>query len=358
MGIARGLADQAADSVAAGADLYVTAERLGRTVPVPLSAAEALRAMPGVTGVAPRIVSPLRMGAQRVPAVLVGMPAETFPTASGALEGRLPAAPGRNELVVGAQLARRLALTVGGVIPPFYRNEDGERVSTIVGVFRADVPIWGANVLLTDFETASRIGGLKGMASGLLVSCRPEYRDAVRNAIVTLPSLGPADAAGPLRPRVMARDEVAAVLPEGLLRREGVMSLHFVVAFAVAILSVLVTSGVGLAERRRETGLLKALGWQTDEVLLRGAAESLVLAALGASISVLIAWTWLAVFNGWAIAGVFLSGGDVSPGFAVPFRLTPEPVLVGTAVAFAVTMVGTLISTWRAATAEPVEAMR
>ena len=49
---------------------------------------------------------------------------------------------------------------------------------------------------------------------------------------------------------------------------------------------------------------------------------------------------------------------DGTPGFAIPFRLAPEPVLLAYVLSFVVTATGTLLSTWRAATAPPMEAMR
>jgi ABC-type antimicrobial peptide transport system permease subunit len=62
--------------------------------------------------------------------------------------------------------------------------------------------------------------------------------------------------------------------------------------------------------------------------------------------------------NGYWIAGLFLAGADVSPAFAVPSRLAPVPALLAFVLSFAIVMTGTLYSTWRAATATPLEAMR
>jgi hypothetical protein len=358
VGVARGLADQALESVTAGADLYVSGLRFGREAPVPLSAVETVRAVPGVTDVVPRIVAAIRIGKEHESAVLVGLPAGRYPAGVECVDGRLPAEGAANELAFGPQIARRLGLTVGSAIPPFYRNDEGERVSTVVGVLRRDCPVWAANVVIADFDTAARICAQHGLASGLLVSCRPEYADAVRDTISRLDSLAPKDETGPLRARVVTREDAAAFVPAGVLHREGVFNLHFVLAFAAAIPLVLVTSGVGLAERRRETGVLKALGWQTDEILLRGFAESLALAAAGAALSVIVAYAWLVAFNGRGIAGIYLGGADATPGFVVPFRLTPEPTIVAAALAFVVMTTGTLLSTWRAAVASPMEAMK
>jgi ABC-type antimicrobial peptide transport system permease subunit len=131
-----------------------------------------------------------------------------------------------------------------------------------------------------------------------------------------------------------------------------------VLAFAVGILVLLVTSGLGLAERRREIGILKATGWQTDEVLLRGAVESLCLALAGACIALLLAWVWLRVFNGYGVAGYFIDGSGASPDFRVPFRLAPIPVLLAFVLSLVIVLTGTLWSSWRAATTAPREAMR
>jgi ABC-type lipoprotein release transport system permease subunit len=360
-GLLRGLRDQAEASIRSGADLYVTGERLGRGVPLPTRAAEAVAAIPGVTSVVPRIVGEVRLGAAGVSAVLVGMPADALPASTEVVDGRLFSSGVEGELVVGSQLARRLGLRPGSKVPPFYANEAGERVSTVVGVFSSDLPVWEANLVLCSFESAERVFAQRGLASSLLVWCRPGYATSVGAAVRRRGSLGaPEDDRehGPIRPLVTTREDLEAMLPRGLLHREGVFHLHFVLLFAVGIPLVLLTTGVGLAERRRETGLLKATGWQTDEVLLRALAESLLLAAGGASLAVLLAALWLGPLGGFGIAGTFLSGVDAVPGVRVPFRLTPVPALLAFSLSLAVVLTGTIGSSWRAASAPPAEALR
>src|SRR5262249_26260871 len=151
------------------------------------------------------------------------------------------------------------------------------------------------------------------------------------------------------------REDLLALLRRGPAQRSGVFSLHFLLAFVVGILVLLVTSGFGLSERRREIGILKATGWQTDEVLLRGLVESLAVSLAGACVALLLAWVWLRAFNGYGVAGFFLPGVGVSPDFRVPYRLTPVPALLAFVLAFTVVLTGTLYSSWRAATTPPRE---
>jgi ABC-type lipoprotein release transport system permease subunit len=352
LAISQGIEAEAEASIRFGADLYVSGEEFGRAAPMPLAALDAVRQLDGVTKVVPRIVGSIALGRESEPAVVVGLPVAEFPETVRCIAGRLPR-PGRpNELVIGTELARRLNLEVGSRIPPFYHNDQGESVSVVVGVFEADAPLWQARLILTPFETAAALFNESGRATDLLVSCRPGYAEQLRSNIERSLILGRT------KPRVTSRDDLNALLPRDMLHREGIFNLHFVLVFVVGILVVLVTAGVGLAERRREIGILKATGWQTDEVLLRGLVESFLLSLAGASLALVLAGLWLKVFNGYWIAGLFLTGADAWPAFTVPCRLAPVPALLAFVLSFAIVASGTLYSTWRTATATPLEAMR
>jgi ABC-type lipoprotein release transport system permease subunit len=357
LGLSKGIEQEAEVSVQSGADLYVGGSRFGRPAPVPLSALPGISRLEGVTDVVPRIVGALVLGKDNESVVLLGLPADKLPAAVTCVEGRLCQPSNLHELVVGSELARRLKLRVGSYLPPFYRNRQGERLAEVVGVFRSDAPLWQANLILTTFDSAAAIFDQPGLATDFLVYCRPGYENAIRAQILQRVTFALAGE-GNVLPRVTGRDELQASLPAGLLHREGIFNLHFLLAFIMGIVVVLVTSGVGLAERRREVGILKATGWQTDQVLLRSLVESFVLSLTGAALSILLAFGWLRGLNGYAIASVFLAGVDTVPGFSVPFRLTPVPCLLGFVLAFLVVMTGSLYSTWRAAVVPPCEAMR
>lgn len=358
LSISRGVLDQARDAVRLGPDLLVQGERLGRPAPVPLDAVAAVSAIPGVREVVPRIVGEIRLGRESLPAVLVGLPLDGLPAGTALIEGRLPAPDAPQELLVGAALARRLSLGVGAKIPPFYRNEAGERVSTVVGVFRSDLPLWSGSLVLGSLDTASAVFATRGLASSLLVSVDPARAEDVRRAIGRMPTLGAADGHGPVRARVVSREDAAVWLPDQVHRREGVFTLHWLLAFAVGLPLLLVTTGAGLEERRRETALLKALGWRTDDVLLRALCESLLLAVAAASLAVLLSALWLGPLRAAGVGAVFLPGVDADPGVDVPHRLAPVPVLLAFALALVLVTVGSLASTWRVASVPPAEALR
>lgn len=359
LGLSQGLQVEAEASARFGADLYVTGRRFGRPVPLPLGALPQIRRIEGVIEVVPRIVGEVALGREQVRAVLVGLPLERCAAWGDCIEGELPQTRSLNELVIGTSLARKLNLKIGDTLPPFYRNDrEGSHLSRVVGIFKADAPLWQANLILTTFETAAHIFDQRDCATDVLVWCRPDSEASIGRAIEQDLSFADPDGNGAIHAAVTARQDLLALLPRGLLHREGVFNLHFLLAFVIGILVLLATSDIGRGERRREIGILKATGWQTDEILLRGLVESGALSLAGACVSLLLAWVWLRLGNGYGIAALFLSGAEMAPSFRVPFRMTPVPVVLAFVLAFAVVLIGTLYSCWRAAVTPPFEAMR
>lgn len=358
IGLAKGIEQEAAASLQAGGDLYVSGSQFGRNVPLPVSLAAQIRDLEGVVDVFPRIVGRLVLGRELVEVVVVGVPASRFPEPISCIDGRLPRAGELNEFVVGSELATHLKLEVGALLPPFYRNPRGEHVSRIVGIFESDVSLWQSQLMFCTFETAEEIFNQRGLATDVVVHSRTGYVDNVLSSIRRQISVPASDSENAMQIAVTSRGELGALLAGGQFHREGIFNLHFLLVFVIGILVILVTTGFGLPERRREIGILKATGWQTDEVLLRSLVESLLLSVGSAAISILAAFVWLRLLNGYWIAGIFIPGVAAAPSFPVPFRLTPVPAVLAFVIAFTLTTTGSLWSSWRTAIVPPDEAMR
>lgn len=358
LGIAAGLARDAAVSLDAGADLYVTGRQFGRSVPMPLAAIQQIRQVPGVTAVVPRIVAPIALGREHHRAVVVGLAPEHMPHEAECVAGRLFRPGDMQELVVGSGLAARLKLEIGSYLPPFYHNRAGERVSQVVGIFSPDAPVWQANLVFTSLQTAAAIFDQPRMVTEALVYCRPGESERVAGRIRQKVEWQSADGAMRIGASVSDQAELGALCREAAAHRDGIFHLHCILACSVGILAVLVTSGYGSTERTREVGILKAIGWQTDEVMLRSASESMLLSLAGAAVSVWTAWLWLRMFNGYGIAGLFLPGLQRGEPVHVPFLLVPVPLLLAFLLAWVVVTSGSLYTTWRTAIAPPAAAMR
>lgn len=355
-GLAQGV-EAEAEAAAAGPELYVRGTQFGRTVPLPLAAAEKLRHIPDVERVTPRIVGEIDLGKERHSCVLVGLPVDRFPSWAECVEGKLPADGSVHQLVVGRPLAKKLGLSIGSRLPPFYRNNHlGERLSEVVGIFEPTAPLWQANLVLTTFDAAAAIFDQPNLATDFLVDCHAAAAAEVGHRIERLSF--PGASGGTVHCRVVSAAELRATLPQAARLREGAFNAFFAFAAVVAILVLIASSGVGLHERRREIGILKATGWQTDEVLWRGFVESTGLSLGAAATAFLAAWIWLRGLNGIGLAPLFLTGVDLNPGFDLPYRLTPIPLGLGFVLSLVIVLTGTLGSTWLAAAASPRSALR
>lgn len=357
IGISDGLRLEESAAINSGGDLYVSGSRFGQSSPLPASMAEELMTIDGVLGVVPRIIGLTKIGRDHVAAVIVGLPEAAFPDAVRCVSGRLPGNAAQHELVVGTALAKHLKVTIGSQLPPFYRNPEGERTSVIVGMFESRIPFWQSQMMLTTVESAQRIFAQPDSVTDFVVYCRQGYSESVRVEIQrTVRDSAARDTLTQLN--VRSRESLSEQILSDRFQKLGIFTLQFVVAFVCGLLVILVTSGYGQTERRREIGILKATGWQTDEVLLKAFVECLLISVTAAATSIAIAFLWLRVLDGAGIVGFFISGVDVFPGFPVPFRLLPVPAMVAFVVALSITLSGSLYTSWQYAIVPPDEAMR
>jgi len=140
--------------------------------------------------------------------------------------------------------------------------------------------------------------------------------------------------------------------------KAGVFSGLYCLVLALGIPSIGVISGFGLSERRREIGVMKALGWQTQEILEMVAMENLALSIISVPFIIMAAVVWIYLFNGVVIAKFFIASLDIMIPFQVPSMIFPIPAILGLMMAMVLTMVGSIYSTWKTAIIPPSEAMK
>jgi putative ABC transport system permease protein len=120
-----------------------------------------------------------------------------------------------------------------------------------------------------------------------------------------------------------------------------------IIALVIALVMVLNTLLMSVAERTREIGILSAVGWQPGRILAMILTEGLVLAATGSAAGAAV-----------GIAGLaWLARQPQVRGFLEP-HATPQLVaeVVGAAVALGI--IGSLYPAWRAVRLNPVDALR
>ncbi|WP_025324031.1 ABC transporter permease [Deferrisoma camini] len=340
LAMVRGLEREARVSLAAGADLYVTGEAFGRTRPLDAAMAEAIRAVPGVERVAARITGRAYVGGALALVLGVEGPAAwpAVPRAGRGIEG-----PG--EVLVGAEIARALSLSPRDLLT-FPR--DPAEVFTVAGVFPPAAGLWSRDAVVMGLGDAQDLFGRPGQVTEFLVWVRPGFADTVASRIRALNGIGSV--------RIQDRALVGALVEAGYGTSGGLFTALFWAAFACSVLAMWVVLGFSAGERGREVGLLKALGWYTEEVLALVALENGLSALLAASGSVVLAWLWVGPGRGAFLAPYFVRGLPPVPLAGLPYRFGPALLLAAVVLSETLVLTAALVPTWRLARRPPLEA--
>jgi ABC-type lipoprotein release transport system permease subunit len=260
----------------------------------------------------------------------------------------------RGEVVIGKGLAEEFRLQPG---VRFSLSVNPSKLFRVAGIFDSSATIWSANLILMSFEDASEFFKMESKATDILIYTRPGYAPFLAKEIQEkMEASNPDQMEPPLR--VQDKPLVRRYFQRGFNYKAGVFTALYTVAFALAIPALLIVSGFGQTERRKEIGVIKATGWQTQEVMEMVALENLVISLTSAPLAILLAMAWLKWFNGAFIAQFFIAEIGLMAPFPVPSRFLPLPCFLAFLFAIVLTMVGSLYSTWKTAAIPPVEAMR
>jgi putative ABC transport system permease protein len=339
--VSEGVKADALAAVDSGADVYCAWDAFGRNAPMPIEQLEALKALPGVERVVPRIIGQVQLGGE-LP-VVVGVPFEALRGQSFALDGALPSSGG--EVLIGCELARVLELAPGATIA---LESDTIRLFKVSGVMRSTSSLWSAKAIVCDLAEASQVFGDAQHVSDACVYTRSGYTELVAEAALRLDP----------RFRAQTKPFVASYVAHGMTLREGLFTALFALALALAIPSFAVLSYMGASPRRREIGLLKSEGWSTFDVLEMVALENLLVSLFAASAALSIALLWLQVLRAPLIAPLFLAELPAFPDIAIPSRFLPLPALLAFVFSVVVTMTGSIYTTWRTSITRPVDVLR
>ena len=288
-------------------------------------------------------------GARRVHGRLWGYHYDPVSAANYTL--MVPAAdpPAAGTVTVGAGIARARGATVGDVLS--FRGHDGALAPfRVAGVLSAESEIITADIILLAESDFRRFFG---MPAGTFTDIALRVRNPREVATVAEKIV---DRHPDTRP--ILRAEMLRTYASLFDWRQGLVLTVFSGALlAFVILAWDKASGLS-AEERREIGILKAVGWETGDILVMKAWEGVVV-----SLVAFLAGVLLAYWHVFGAAGVMFE--PVLKGWAVLYpRFTLTPVVDGfqLVVVLLLTVVpytaATVVPNWRAAVADPDAVMR
>jgi ABC-type lipoprotein release transport system permease subunit len=252
-------------------------------------------------------------------------------------------------LFVGAGMARARGLAVGNLIS--FRSYSGKLFSfTIAGILPSDSELVSADLVLmseADFRAFFEIAAGHFTDIALSVANPLEVRNIASKLAQQFPDSRP-----------ILRAEILRTYESIFNWREGiVLALASLAILAFAILAWEKASGLS-ADEKREIGILKAIGWETGDVLKMKFWEGALISQAAFLIGYLAAYLHVFRFSSSLFAPVLKGWAVLYPRFEL------SPVIDGFQVAtlFFFTVfpyaAATLVPIWRAAITDPDAVMR
>ena len=250
---------------------------------------------------------------------------------------------------VGEAVARTRGLNVGDVLS-LRGHDDHPNPFTVHGVLSTESALLSADLLLVGEGDFRRLFGIPpGQCTDLVLEVRNprEVSKVADKVVLTLPDTRP-----------ILRDEILRTYASVFDWREGMV----LVLLSGAVLAFIIfawdkSSGLS-AEERREIGVLKAVGWETADIMGMKFWEGFLVSAFAFLVGYLLAYLHVFVFSAHLFESVLKGWAVLYP----RFELTPQVDGFQVATLFFLTVmpyaVATVVPVWRAAITDPDAVMR
>lgn len=315
-------------------EIIVQRTLTGRYQPIPLAYAEKIRDIRGVISVEPRLWGYYYDGNFLANYTLV-VPREDSPE------------PGKID--IGAGISKLRDAYPGDIIA--FGGADGKpRSFTIRNILSDESQLISADLILiseADYRDFSDIPADQATDLVLKVHNSKEYTTIAEKITRQLPDTRP-----------IVRNEILRTYDALFSWRSGLVTVIFsAVALAFVIFAWDKATGLS-AEERREIGILKAVGWETADVLRMKFWEGLALSLTAFLLGMVLAYIHVFFSSSMLFAPVLKGWSTLYP----QFKLIPFVNFGHVAALFFLTVVPytvtTIIPSWRAATIDPDAVMR
>jgi ABC-type lipoprotein release transport system permease subunit len=252
-------------------------------------------------------------------------------------------------IMIGNGISRNRMMYRGDMMS-FNLHDGSFRVFTVQDVISPESELVSADLVLLSEGDFRAIFGLPPMlATDLAVKIRnpKELATIAKKVTELLPDTRP-----------IIRNEMVRTYDSVFDWRGGIVIVLLMMALlAFVILAWEKASGLS-ADEKREIGVLKAIGWETSDVIAVKAYEGLLVSFFSFTVGVLLAYGHVFFFSARLFATALKGWSVLYP----DFRITPfiDPYQV--AVLFFLTVVpytvATIVPSWRAAIVDPDSVMR
>jgi lipoprotein-releasing system permease protein len=320
---------------------------------------------PGVTGAAPLIQrqtlfqTDAGVGESKVGGLLRGVDLDREEQVSSLMQNVIPGGnprPGKREIVLGSELARRLGVMVGERVYVLGRvvttaNGASPRITPlrVVGVFRCGLYDVDSGVAYANMETVQSLFVMEDAANAIHIKTNdPDNVDLIAYEL-----------AGKL-PNAFSLRTWAQLNPEffkALWIEKVAMFIILMLIVIVAAFNIIGTLVMTVIQKTREIGILKSMGATNGAILRIFLSHGFYIGTIGTALGV--TWgIWICRFVERDIDKIFRLPPGVYGLDRLPVIVEPNVVGFIAGCAMGICLLASIIPSYRASRYNPVEALR
>lgn len=354
--IREGVITDVSSSVDEGPDIVLQRLIGGRQVPIPDSWMGNVTNTTGVRVATPRVWGYSDVGSGSLLTVM-GVNATEYGGMINAVgtdileTGRFLNETDYRKMIVGQGIVDMMAASAMplhvqvGTLLSLITNEGDLIEFEVIGVFHSDSKIYSYDMILTDLGSAREVLGYEN-STFTDIAIWTNFGSDLNSIAFRLDSrLAEA--------RVLTSDAISDLMLKAYTGRAGVTALLWLVVLLAVILLAFTASSAGSEEARREVGLLKALGFDTVDILAIRMFESITLSLLGVSLGISFAIIFDFVLGAPLLAGYILGWGLVLLPGGIPLAISISTLFTVYAMGLIPILVASVIPSWRNAITEP-----
>jgi len=326
----------------------------GKQSDVPVERVDALLDIEGISAVTPRIWGYYYFKPAGVNFSVVGVDAyeeqysQTLATLTQSVDIKLLAH--KESMLVGEGVKRVLAENYYTDFFNFVTSEGKWQRVFIAGVFHSDLALESNDLILLPKKLAYAIFGMdESKATDIVVKVgnAKEIPTIVQKIAERYPDM-----------RAITQDDIRVSYQNIFDYKSGFfLALFSVCAFAFFIIVYDKTSGLS-SEEKREIGILKAVGWSSDDILQEKFYESFITSMGSFLVGVSCSLFFVYGLQAPLLRNIFMGYSELKPSFILPFHLDVSMLVLLFFLSVPIYIAATLIPAWCASSLDADEVMR
>jgi putative ABC transport system permease protein len=158
--------------------------------------------------------------------------------------------------------------------------------------------------------------------------------------------------------RVITKEELKRSYENMFHYKSGLfLALFIICLFSFFMIIYDKSSGLNSSEKK-EIGILKAIGWSTNDILKWKFYEGIILSKMAFLSGLALSFFYIYILKAPILKDLFLGTGILKPEFNIPFALDMENLAMTFFITVPIYIAATIFPSWRVSTREADEVLR